>query len=581
MRAGSRGSANAGMGHHHRSAHTTEHDEREGFGAVNDRTKPGDAKHGEMERPESRRSILGAFLGGLGSAALAGCEGNATDAGDQELGNVVQADTATATAATDSGTGTDESASAALPVTSGLALWLRADKGVTSGSTFIWNDQSGQDDPGRNATQSSAANRPTLNTKDPAYHKRPTIGFKSSTRQSLSTGSWSTPLQQPCTWFIVGNDDGSSTNQTYLWNADGATYMIATNNGGQGICTYAGGADFPHVAPNTPAPRIIAAVFDGAIGSRLYVNACTVSDASALGTNGQSGGVDIGFQRNGAWLNGRIAEIIAFDRALSDDEVEKVLSYASRRYQIPLAPCTAADGSAIDGALKTRVEVAPVAWDALVDGFDQGRDGLMVNVLPGFGTILFGGWNPAIPMWEREVTNELWHSPSGRFDSDATLLQQHNETPPSTGSDAQPRPRHGAQLGEHVCLDGKTRLFLAGGDIQDMLFWRTLDPLTNGFQADFWLYGHPLAGSGEKRWTQVNQLCSWKGSWGAQFFSLPPCPDKTGRPNGTLYRFGGATAINAASEAAGLQTMWKSDDDGVTWTPMPDTPFPARMFACS
>lgn len=71
---------------------------------------------------------------------------------------------------------------------SSLALWLRADLGVTlNGATVsAWADQSGN---GRHATQGTAANQPTYQATDADFAGAPSIRFNTTTAYDLLTNT--------------------------------------------------------------------------------------------------------------------------------------------------------------------------------------------------------------------------------------------------------------------------------------------------------------------------------------------------------------------------------------------------------
>ncbi len=218
----------------------------------------------------------------------------------------------------------------------GLQWWLRADLGTTIATgVSVWADQSGNADVNRNALQATGSKQPTLNVSDPAFNNRSTLSFASASNQSLSTGAWSVPLNQPCTIFICGSDDGTVTNQTYLFNPGGVAYLICTNNGGAGVDMYSG-AFLNIPGGNTASPRAIGTVFNG-VSSAGYVNTHVAGVTGNAGPDGMVGPVDIGFDNIGAWLNGKIAEIIAYNSALSASDAAKVLKYLGSRYGIPIS----------------------------------------------------------------------------------------------------------------------------------------------------------------------------------------------------------------------------------------------------
>ena len=99
----------------------------------------------------------------------------------------------------------------------GLQFWLRADRGVTlSGSDVTaWADQSNIGDINRNMV-SAVSHYPTYTSANSSYNNQATINFTVAGGQYMeSVGNWMPNISAPYTIFIVGNDDGTSPNQTY------------------------------------------------------------------------------------------------------------------------------------------------------------------------------------------------------------------------------------------------------------------------------------------------------------------------------------------------------------------------------
>jgi len=213
-----------------------------------------------------------------------------------------------------------------------LQIWYRGDKGISlNGSTVsAWADQSGVGDVHRNATQSTALNQPTYNASDPAYNGQATLSFASGSSNFMVASPFATPVAGVTTTFMVMDSDMA------------AREFFLTTNGGNSIETIppATYADNLGVNVSVTSPSVIIGVYRGSASSNsaIYVN----SKSPLLTGNA---GADISF--NTIWLasnvgsgffqNGRIAELIIYDRVLSSTELSQVQTYLSARYGITLS----------------------------------------------------------------------------------------------------------------------------------------------------------------------------------------------------------------------------------------------------
>lgn len=169
------------------------------------------------------------------------------------------------------------------------------------------------------------------------------------------------------------------------------------------------------------------------------------------------------------------------------------------------------------------------------------RDGAHLHYLGG-KLRLYGGWYGAlVPEWNNHITtNEMWSSD----DDGATWTQDaaHDDAPPTTGPGARWTRRHTA--GWTVAGN---YLYVIGGDFDNVISdtWRT--SLDDGLT---W----------ERR--------SASAGWGGRFLHM------TGSLAGNLYVMGGQTSL--ASRAFALKDVWRSTDQGTTWTQLADAPWAAR-----
>lgn len=216
------------------------------------------------------------------------------------------------------------------------AAWYRADLGITIGTgVSAWADQSGTGDANKNLSQGTGSQQPTRNNSDAGYNNQPTLSFASASLQYLISGSWASPLSLPETVFVVGNTDGSVTNQAYS-DGQGNSRLLYTNSGAARAVMYAG-ATLSSGLGLTSSPLVICSIFNAG-SSSIFVSAQT---ASASGSSG-AGGTTRSFLLAGvaagptAYLNGKLAEIIVYSRALSSTERAQVFVYLGTRYGITI-----------------------------------------------------------------------------------------------------------------------------------------------------------------------------------------------------------------------------------------------------
>lgn len=215
----------------------------------------------------------------------------------------------------------------------GLVLWLRADRGITTATGVSqWNDYSSS---GLVFTQATGSKQPTLNSADASYGGQPTLSFASANAQVLiSTGNLT--LNQPCTMLIVGNMSGASVSQAYI---DFNTTELIVYNAGSGTSEFlfAGTTSIGGSIGNNVNPQVIAAIANGASTAVYGNNSKTPLQSGTAGANNGSGTISIGAQKPGnvTFLNGKMAEVLLYNRALSQAELTALFTqYAGRRYKI-------------------------------------------------------------------------------------------------------------------------------------------------------------------------------------------------------------------------------------------------------
>lgn len=219
----------------------------------------------------------------------------------------------------------------------GCELWLRADLGTTIATgVSAWADQSGTSDPNKNAVQATGSRQPTLNASDAAYNHKATLSLAIGSVQCLQSSTWSSPIAQAFTIFLVGNDDGSSTTQWFFDCYNGVSETELLNN--TGLYSAAAGATL-FAGATSSTPKAFGVVFDGAT-SAMFISAKTATSSGSLGTNNfGAAGVAIGAAFNqSATLNGKIAEMIVYNSDIGSTNRNLVWTYFQSRYGISIGP---------------------------------------------------------------------------------------------------------------------------------------------------------------------------------------------------------------------------------------------------
>lgn len=231
----------------------------------------------------------------------------------------------------------------------GLNLWLAADRitGVAdSGAVSSWTDLS---PAGNNATQGTGSAQPTYRTGANGLGGRPAVVFD-GTGDWLAANGLATVFSgtdKPLSVIVVMDTTAYDDDPTCLWSAGNSgtttpyqnldfrttpSYRVGKRDDGNT------GADTAQGTPNTN-PTIVSYVHTG-VAVSLFANGATVINAAAsnvgattlnrftLGAFGRTAAED--------FYNGRIAEVCAYDAAISTANRQRLERYLARKYGITL-----------------------------------------------------------------------------------------------------------------------------------------------------------------------------------------------------------------------------------------------------
>jgi len=226
--------------------------------------------------------------------------------------------------------------------TTGLQVWYKADVGVTTVGSAVsqWDDQSGN---GRHATQGTSGNRPTLTSG--ALNGKPVVTFDGtndfltftydpngltgmtlvlvSANTTDSTGGSSNAERAPLFW-----------NETAAW---GTVYLSPF----QSNVKFRFGTGQVNNRPSYTRPASIGTAYSTSIATHdnttdsLYVNGALVfsegGKLSSLALLQTTGNLGRGYNNN-TYFPGSIAEVLVYNRALSDGERGQVEAYLNDKY---------------------------------------------------------------------------------------------------------------------------------------------------------------------------------------------------------------------------------------------------------
>ncbi|MEO6133561.1 MAG: T9SS type A sorting domain-containing protein [Ginsengibacter sp.] len=233
---------------------------------------------------------------------------------------------------------------AQLPVTTNLQLWLKADAGVTkdgSNNVSDWADQSGN---AHHANQSTPASQPLW--VDNVVNGKPVIRFDGNS--DLMTTDVTGPGGTELTFFVVAKSNGQriisyNDNTGYvLYSYATPNNFIISNDGGPygGLNSGTNNA----LSFQVTCARYIANTTNG---MQTFVNGALLAQRTSANIVLPSVPLQLGSYPGGGateLINGDVAEIIIYNRALTDVEREQVENYLTQKYPLPPAndDCTGA-----------------------------------------------------------------------------------------------------------------------------------------------------------------------------------------------------------------------------------------------
>jgi hypothetical protein len=230
---------------------------------------------------------------------------------------------------------------------SGLSLWLKADAGVAlSGSNVTgWSDQSVN---GNNASVENSGEEPTFVSS--FSNSKPAIQFNGTSQLLIIPDSNSLDFLNTSIFIVLKRTGNGTGNEiTFMKNANaledsGAYWQAAKLNDENSNFAVANGGYYDRdsgVDIGDGVARVMDFTFDGT-DFNIYVNGVqTATYNDQVGnidiTSGslQIGGYNKSFNKpSGELFNGKIAEIIMYNRAVTGTERQQVEAYLNTKYAV-------------------------------------------------------------------------------------------------------------------------------------------------------------------------------------------------------------------------------------------------------
>jgi hypothetical protein len=215
--------------------------------------------------------------------------------------------------------------------TSGLKLWLRADSGMgftTDGRVSDWKDQSAN---GLNAYMTPGSRQPYFLAS--AVNGKPVVQFQGA--QSLAFTNL-LRLSNMTLFIVAKNNKASEAFHMILGPGNSSpNNQLRFENGSQ-VLFVGTGNNMPVVVPTIGNNRVyhaLSARYDGSTFT-AYRDGGFVSNSSFT-TTGPWDLLQIGAWYSQYFLEGDLAEIIAYDRALTETERSEVNGYLRSKYGLP------------------------------------------------------------------------------------------------------------------------------------------------------------------------------------------------------------------------------------------------------
>lgn len=224
----------------------------------------------------------------------------------------------------------------------GLRQWLRADMVnadiLDGGVPRVSKAENQTPTTGMHATQSVTNRMPEKVVS--AIHAKPALRFDALPDQYDSLRSFVTPVGNAYTAFVVFSPNSTGTTERVIMQGYGGVSRLGIVNG---ILTRNANGTVSQLLPCPPHQPVLATLRCNELSSSFYVNGVNLTQNAAPAGNWSGGSqyrlIDFGAGYYDGTLklpmDGDLAEVLLYDRILSDRERQRVEAYLAKRYAIP------------------------------------------------------------------------------------------------------------------------------------------------------------------------------------------------------------------------------------------------------
>jgi hypothetical protein len=217
----------------------------------------------------------------------------------------------------------------------GCILWLRSDLSVTvvGGKVSSWGDRSGKEN---HFVQGVAASRPGYVANHGSFNAQPTLSFDGADDKLATPVDFVSPGGVDAFWVLKMASDmpagasetglerfGTAAQVTHYPFTDGVVYMGFASNNRKTVGNPGQDLSLPHVLEVIST----SSEYTVMIGGKQEFNGAATYDWNLRPIIGESG-------TSTRWLKGDVAELVFYDRKLSDAERAAVMSYFKSRYNL-------------------------------------------------------------------------------------------------------------------------------------------------------------------------------------------------------------------------------------------------------
>ena len=288
-----------------------------------------------------------------------------------------------------------------LPVKQGCVTWLDgADDDVFSYSsgTLVsqWRDKSGNDN---HVNQSTTSSQPTRNR---TLNSKSVVDFDGS-NDSLSSSN-SLTLSSGHTMFAVTLIDAFSSDAGLISINNQLSNGITIHTSGLAYFYFGSGGYNTTQSVSTSTSYILTKVWTGATsGNRIsYKNGTQGYSTGTMANSNSTGVLRLGQQST--YYNGYIAEVVIYNRELSQDEITKVHNYLQNKWNISVSDTKWYDQTAnANNGTPTNDPTYSETNKGYFD-FDGSDDYININHNSVFDTNIF-----TIEIWFKSTTDDNTH----------------------------------------------------------------------------------------------------------------------------------------------------------------------------